>query len=354
MFLLRAISRLLRPAAPQGLVGHLEALRRTIIGMLLITAASFALCFCCAPQLMELLRRPAEQVWAEHEAAHLPPDISPDDWGTAKELAALRPALSPVVAATLHRRLSPAVRELADAVPLLRAARLLPADAQKEAIMLLPATPKRALALRLHDTGAELREGWQRGQLRLMGAFRPAEGFFIAVNISFVAGLIIAFPVLLFLLLRFIMPGLHPQERALLRRALLAGTLLFLGGCAFAYAVVLPRVLHFFFTYAQELGVENDWRIGYYLSFAAKLVLVFGAVFELPVLLYPLIRLHLLTYELMRRTRGYAFLICLGLALLLAPAPDPGTMLLLALPLYALYELCILFARYEQKNNTPS
>lgn len=354
MFLLRAISSLTQTAPPSGLAEHLEALRRTLIAMAAVLLVTCLLCFCLAPQLMELLRRPAEQVWLRHESAHLPGGVSAADWQLAKRLAALRPALSPAARAATEQALPPAVPALANAVPPLQAAALLPESARRTSLAAAVRPEQSELVLSLYDAGAELQTGPAAGAPQLMGVFRPAEGFLIAVNMSFFAGLLLALPALLFLLMRFIRPGLHPRERALLRRAVVGGTLLFLGGAAFAYAAVLPRVLAFFFDYARELGIQNDWRIGYYLGFAVKLVLLFGLVFELPVLLLPLIRLHVLTYELMRRTRGYAFILCLALALLLAPAPDPGTMLLLALPLYALYELCILFAHREQgANDTP-
>lgn len=346
MLLLRAISRMLRTDAPHGLVGHLEALRRTLLAMLAVLAAAFVLCFCCVPQLTDFLRRPAEQVQLRYEAEHLPESIAVADWQAARRWAALRPALSPAARRAAETSLPATVRELAEAVPPLQAAQLLPQE-QRRATLAASAEDEHArdLLLNLYDAGAVLTSA---PDTQLMGVFRPAESFLLAVNLAFVAALVLSFPVLLFLLLRFILPGLHPQERRVLKQAMLWGTLLFLGGCAFAYAAVLPRVLGFFLRYAQELGIENDWRIGYYLSFAAKLILLFGAVFELPVILMPLIRLGVLRYELMRRTRAYAFLGCLGLALLLAPAPDPGTMLLLALPLYALYELCILFASHME------
>ena len=75
---------------------------------------------------------------------------------------------------------------------------------------------------------------------------------------------------------------------------------------------------------------------------------VFGVVFELPVIIVPLIKLGILNYARMKVTRGYALIACFGAALFLAPAPDPATMFIMALPMYALYELCILFARLEQ------
>ena len=215
----------------------------------------------------------------------------------------------------------------------------------------LPKKEAREKALALHASGAELKEGQGRAALKLMGAFRPGEAFMLSLQLSFFSGLIISFPLLLFFLLRFIVPGLLEHERRLLCKSVVWGGGLFLGGCAFAYMAVLPRVLSFFYSYSLCMGIENDWRIGYYLTFAAKLVFVFGAIFELPVVIIPLIKLGILNYGRMKVTRGYALIACFGAALFLAPAPDPATMFIMALHMYALYELCIIFAYLAQRKS---
>ena len=170
----------------------------------------------------------------------------------------------------------------------------------------------------------------------------------LSVQLAFFGGVILVSPLLLYFLLQFIMPGLLQHERRLLRRCLVWGVGLFLLGCSFAYFAVLPRVLGFFYDYSAQLGISNDWRISYYLSFSVKLILVFGLIFELPVVLWPLMKLGILTRSRMRRLRPYMLVGSFGAALLLAPAPDPGTMLLMALPLYLLYELCILLAPQDR------
>lgn len=331
------------------LLDHLEALRRLLLKMAGVLLLTSALCFAFSDTLMALLRRPAEQVQNQYESEHLPSGITLSDWQSAKALADLRPALSAVARTEAEPRLSPAVRQLADTVPLLRAAALLPEAERESYLTSAAASPQeKEQLLSLYRSGALLSSGQPNTAQQLMGSFRPAEAFLISLNLSVCGGLVLGFPFLLALVLRFAAPGLMQRERRLLLYLVLSGTLLFLAGSAFAYFAVLPRVLHFFFTYALELGVANDWRIGYYLSFAAKLVFIFGLLFELPVLLLPLIRLRILTYELMHRTRRYAMLLCTVAALILAPAPDPGTMLLLALPMYGLYELCILLARFSR------
>lgn len=354
MYVLSAIFRHLSDSDKGGLLSHLESLRRTIFGMAAVFAAAFVVCFCFTPQLMELLRRPADAVREASLAEVLPPDITPAAWEQALQLAQARAALPEDARPDFDRAAAKnedaSAWQTANLIPLLRAAAALPEGEARAAYLAAIPESEQKRVLLLLPGATQLLPSPDSRPLQLMGVFRPAESFLISVNTAFFAALVLSFPALLFLLLRFILPGLHPQERRLLRRALILGTLLFLAGCSFAYFAVLPRLLRFFFAYSAELGIANDWRISYYLSFAAKLVLLFGAVWELPVLLFPLIRLGILTPERMRSGRAYALLGCLFLALLLAPAPDPGTMLLLALPLYALYELTLFLASRRKES----
>lgn len=360
MFWLRQIFRVrerlqVSPEQETGemsLIEHLEELRGTIIRMALTLLISMMLCFSFSGSMMNVLRHPVDSVWAQHESSRLPDTVSVDDWISAKSLAAVRSTLPAEARHQLESRFSPAVHELADIVPLLHAASLLPEN-EREAYLRDTTTEgaQRTLALALQEMGAELKEGRGREALKLMGAFRPGEAFMLSLQLSFFCGLIISFPLLMYFLLRFIVPGLLEHEKRLLYKSVAFGFGLFLGGCAFAYFAVLPRVLSFFYTYSLDMGIENDWRIGYYLTFAAKLVFVFGAVFELPVIIIPLIKLGILNYARMRVTRGYALIGCFGAALFLAPAPDPATMFIMALPMYGLYELCIIFAWIEQRKH---
>lgn len=329
---------------------HLEDLRRMILKMAATLLISMALCFSFAPSMMHVLRSPVDDVWKHYEASRLPKGVEADDWIAAKSLAAARSSLEPAQRALLEASFSPETRQLADTVPLLHAASILPEEEQERYLQQsAPAGSSRDLALQLHASHAELKEGQGRAALKLMGAFQPGEAFMLSLQLSFFCGLIISFPALICFLMQFITPGLLEHEKKLLFKSVIFGFGLFLGGCSFAYFAVLPRVLGFFYAYSLDMGIENDWRIGYYLAFAAKLVFVFGIVFELPVIIIPLVKLGLLNYPLMKRTRGYALVACFAAALFLAPAPDPGTMFIMALPMYGLYELCILFAWKESR-----
>jgi len=337
-----------------SIIDHLEELRRTIIRMVLALVAAMIICFSFADEVMNLLRYPVDKVWEQHESNNLPPNVAAADWVRAKQLAGACSQLPEAPREPLSLHFPQTVRQLAKLVPILRAAQTLPANRQMDFICsTLPDGSDRRLALALYDSGAVLREPQNQSEPALMGAFRPGEAFMLSLQLSFFCGLILSFPLLMYFLLRFVIPGLFEHERRLLCRCVVGGFVLFLAGCAFAYFGVLPRVLSFFYSYSLEMGIANDWRIGYYLTFAAKLIFMFGLVFELPVIIIPTIKLGLLTYNGMKKARAYAFTGCFGVALFLAPAPDPATMFIMALPMYILYELCILFAYMEQQAPAP-
>lgn len=325
-----------------SILEHLEELRSTIIRMILCILVAGILCFAFSSQVMDLLCLPANQVMTQQNQ---PEGIQEEELATAEEYCRISPLLTERQRTALLTELPAQARTLAQALTLHRAARLLPPEARAHFIREQAESPEVA------ETAAQLPENYtgKPTARRLMGVLHPAESFMLTLQTSFFCGLALSFPLLVFFLLRFIFPGLLEKERKVVLRSILIGSGLFAGGCAFAYFLVLPRVLDFFYSYSEGLGVENDWRIGFYLTFAAKLIFVFGAIFELPVIIMPLIRLGVLSYPVMKATRAYALIGCFAVALLLAPAPDPGTMIIMALPMYALYELCILAARVQGK-----
>ncbi|MBQ3524930.1 MAG: twin-arginine translocase subunit TatC [Akkermansia sp.] len=360
MFLLKQLFRvresLQHPAdqamGEMGFLDHLEELRVTLIRMVLTVLAAMVVCFCFTEEIMVVLRQPAEKVWEQHEKKHLPPGIDAQHWLQAKEAARIRNSLSPQQYEALNKHLPEQIIDLAHTVPLLQAAALLPEEQQLPFLEGAAATPQqKTLLLQLHNCGAELAPAEDRRTLRIMGAFQPGEAFMLSLQMAFFGGLVLSFPLLMYFLMSFVAPGLHVHEKKLLFKCIIGGFVLFIGGCAFAYYGVLPRVLSFFYHYSLGMGIENDWRIGYYLSFAIKLIFVFGVIFELPVIIIPLIHLGLLPYKRMKKWRGGALVACFATALILSPAPDPATMFLMALPMYALYELCVLFAFISARNN---
>ncbi|WP_456430770.1 twin-arginine translocase subunit TatC [Thermosulfuriphilus sp.] len=178
------------------------------------------------------------------------------------------------------------------------------------------------------------------------------EAFFAYLKVSFWVGLILACPVILFELWRFVSPGLYSHERRLARRFLLGALGLFAAGGLFAFFGVLPVVLGFFLSFASEDLVALP-RIESYLTFCAKLILTFGLIFEIPFLMYAAGRLGLVSRNYFIRQRKMAWLALYLLAAVLVPT-DIFTQLLLAIPMIILYELGTLVVPKEKKEPAES
>jgi Tat protein translocase TatC len=185
----------------------------------------------------------------------------------------------------------------------------------------------------------------------MMSALKPTEGFMLSMKLAFVAGIVVSFPLLLLFVLQFVLPGLHSHEKRVLWPAMAIGFGLFLAGSSFAYYLILPRTLLFFYQWSGDMGISNDWRIGEYISFATQFTLLFGVSFELPVVVMVFVKLGLLTYETMSKTRSYAIVAIFIAAAVLTPTPDIPTMLLMATPMLLLYEICIWLAYIDRKKN---
>jgi sec-independent protein translocase protein TatC len=163
----------------------------------------------------------------------------------------------------------------------------------------------------------------------------------IIFEVSFYAGIVITFPILLFYIAQFVLPALTQRERKVILPAIAASFSLFIVGVLFCYFCVLPQTLGFFFGFAKSLGWAPTWRVRDYFAFVTQITLAFGIAFELPIVVLLLVYLRVLTSGFLRRTRSFAIIIILCLAAAIAPTPDLVTFLSLGLPMCLLYEACI-------------
>ncbi|HEV3479908.1 MAG TPA: twin-arginine translocase subunit TatC [Gaiellaceae bacterium] len=172
--------------------------------------------------------------------------------------------------------------------------------------------------------------------------FGVAEPFTTAVKVSFYASLAIAFPVLVWQAWSFLAPAVEEQRQRVVARFVALATLLFAGGMAFAYFVILPPALDFLTSFDEEL-YRIDIRASYYLSFVSLLIFATGLVFQLPIFVLALVRLGILSSAQLRRNRKIGYVVLLGGAILL-PTVDPVSLALEVLPLWILFELSIWLA----------
>lgn len=340
---------------------HLEDLRVVITRIVLTLVIAMAFCFIFRNELMEIIRRPVEQVWKISQNDKIPKGPVKLDlatWEMAKKAASDTSSFSPSQREHYYNLLdSDGEKNLkfhTESVLYYRAAIGMENTNSKGAEFInglpdvSPELKEQLLALIKEENRPDAAVD-AKGKLVLMQALNPTEGFMLSIKLSLFAGIVISFPLLLLFTLQFILPGLKNNEKRVLWPALLVGFGLFIGGVLFSYFFVLPKVLDFFYNYSQDMGVTNEWRIGYYISFATQFTLIFGLGFELPVVVMTMVRLGILNYEIMRNTRAYAILAIVVIAAIITPTPDAFTLLLLAGPMVILYEICIWLAFFYKR-----
>src|SRR5687767_7830057 len=173
------------------------------------------------------------------------------------------------------------------------------------------------------------------------------EAFFVEVKVALFAALMVTFPILATQLWRFVAPGLYLKEKRAFLPFLLMTPFFFAAGAAFAYFVAMPWALSFLLSYQGNVGgvtQEALPAVGNYLSFTMRFLFGFGVAFLMPVLLMVLERAGIVTREQLARSRRYAVVAAAGVSAVLTP-PDVVSMLLMLVPLYALYEFAILAIR---------
>lgn len=359
MFFLNNIFKLRDKANPEEekpFLDHLEDLRVMITRITITLLVSTLACFVYKDDLMKIIRKPVEQVWVDRHEATLPAklEISLEDWENALSLSEIAPPLDqydPRLSDLWWKEVgSEKTRTITEAAIVYRAAEKLPKDKQEAFINSLPdqKSKVRDLAQQFIESKPSTNLNAE-GNLRLMSSLKPTETFMLTMKLAFFAGIVISFPLILFFLLQFIVPGLKDEERKALWPALTIGFGLFLGGVFFAYSFVLPNVLTFFYEWGKSMGISNDWRIGYYISFATTFVLIFGVAFELPVVVMTLVKVGLLSHSMMKETRSYAILAIFVIAAVITPTPDMMTLSLLAVPMVILYEICIWLSYFHEK-----
>lgn len=168
--------------------------------------------------------------------------------------------------------------------------------------------------------------------------------FFAPFKLTMMVALAIAIPFLLHQIWRFIAPGLYQHEKRLVAPLLISSTLLFYGGIAFAYYIVLPLAFAFFTSMAPE-GITIATDITSYLDFTLKIFFAFGIAFEVPVVILLLCWTGATTPQQLKEKRAYVIVAAFVIGMVLTP-PDVISQTLLAVPMWLLFELGLVFARF--------
>ncbi|MDQ2951706.1 MAG: twin-arginine translocase subunit TatC [Chloroflexota bacterium] len=175
-------------------------------------------------------------------------------------------------------------------------------------------------------------------------ALSPTENFTTYFRVALFSGFALAMPVLLYEIYAYIDPALHRNER---RFALTLGPfvlLLFVGGMLFCYLILLPNALKFLINFGSEV-IDNQLRASEYLSFVTLFIVGMGVVFEMPVLIYALLRLGVVQRSWLTSKRRYVFVGSFLVSAVITPTPDPFNQTIVAIPMYLLFELGLLLGR---------
>ena len=169
----------------------------------------------------------------------------------------------------------------------------------------------------------------------------PTGQFTTFMTSGFVAGFIFAFPFLFWQIWKFIEPALNPKERKNAKGGIFFVCFLFFTGILFGYYIVSPLSIHFLANFKIDESIVNQFEIGEYISLLLMMVLGSGLIFQLPVVVYVLSKIGILTPGFMRKYRRHAIVVILIVAAVLTPSPDILSQMLVATPMIILYELSI-------------
>ncbi len=181
----------------------------------------------------------------------------------------------------------------------------------------------------------------------------PAAPFLASLYFAFFGGILLASPFIFYFVVQFILPAMKVKEKKYFFRACAIGSGLFFSGVAVCYFLIMPLALRAAVVYAhwllgKNIVVENIWRAETYSSFTTKFMIGMGLGFELPVVLLTLVKLGVLDYAKLASLRRYMVIICLVMGALLT-TPEVITQVLMAVPLYVLYEASVWIAWYWER-----
>jgi sec-independent protein translocase protein TatC len=184
---------------------------------------------------------------------------------------------------------------------------------------------------------------WPLGDAELV-YLKPTDSISNFMKVSLMSGAAMAMPVIVYQFFRFIAPGLTKQEKRYLWVITPGATISFLVGAAFAYIIMLPAAVKFLYSFL-DTAAKPTWSLETYLSMVTRLIFWVGMSFEMPLIIFFLAKLNIISAHALARNRKYAIVIVAIIAALVTPTIDPVNMGAVMLPLLVLYEIAIFLAR---------
>jgi sec-independent protein translocase protein TatC len=184
--------------------------------------------------------------------------------------------------------------------------------------------------------------------------YAPAEALLASIKISFLAAIVISFPMILYQFWKFIEPSLLKKEQRWAVPIFFLGLGFFLLGLTFCNLIILPLVINFFVTFGMDRDITPELAVGMYVDFNVKFLLAFGFAFEIPLVLSLLARVGFVQADVLAQYRKYAAMVALIVSAVITPDATMFTMLLMAVPLIALYEIGIWGAKFFGRPPRPA
>jgi sec-independent protein translocase protein TatC len=178
-----------------------------------------------------------------------------------------------------------------------------------------------------------------------MLAIGPGEAFFTFIQVAMIVGIALAMPVIIYQVLAFVTPALYENEKKYLFIAVPGVTLSFALGVFFCYLLMLPFAIAFLGGFQTEI-FDQHWTAERYLDFVTTFMFWVGLTFELPIVMYFLTKLGVVSAQRMARFRKYAFVMAFVIGAIITPTPDPINQTVVSLPIYFLFELGLILARF--------
>jgi sec-independent protein translocase protein TatC len=176
-------------------------------------------------------------------------------------------------------------------------------------------------------------------------AIRPGETFFTYLEVALVIGAALAMPVIIYQVLAFVTPALYANEKRYLYIAVPGVFFSFLCGVVFCYFLTLPFATRFLAGFLSGT-VEPQWTVEHYVDFVATFLFWVGVMFELPIIMFFLSKLGVVSHQRLARFRKYAFILAFVIGAAITPTPDPINQTIISLPIYFLFELGVILARF--------
>lgn len=295
--------------------GHIDALRHTFLRILLIIISSVILCFVFHEPLISFLTKPFSFAPVGHA------DIE-------ERLEYLR----------IHNT------EITPRKVVLSNSAMLSSDLSHDVNIDIDSEGRRIYIIESQGTLVYAQTIEKAHELVILS---PLEGIMISMKMSLWIGALISSPLWLYVLARFLLPGLHQHERRLILPFVIMSLAFVVTGCLFAYFFTIPLANQYLTAFNGDIG-RNLWSLANYLDYTLFLLIANGIAFEMGVIGIFAVQLQLISAEALSENRRYAILGIFILATVLTP-PDVLTQLMLAIPLIGLYEALIIYARLRKK-----